>query len=86
MSGKDGNKSANPRPPWVTFEFLDQAPKHFFRPLYREAVQVDQTFSGIVAMAEMFVKLGSLHTIREVEDYIITVGRVHLPSNFLAKN
>lgn len=77
-SGKDRNKSTHPRPPWVTFEFLDQAPKQFFGPLHREAIQVDETFSGIVAMAEMFVRLGSLHTVREVENYIITVGRVRL--------
>ena len=75
-TGRDGIKPVHPRPPWVTFEFLDQAPRHFFGPLYREAVQIDETFSGIVAMAEMFVRLGSLHTVREVENYIITVGRV----------
>lgn len=29
-------------------------------------------------MAELFVRLGSLHTVREVENYIITVGRVRI--------
>jgi hypothetical protein len=76
MSGKDGIKPLHPRPPWVTSEFLDQASKHFLGPLHNEAVQIDRIFSGIVAMAEMFVKLGSLQTVREVENYIITVGRV----------
>jgi hypothetical protein len=76
MSGKDGIKSPHSRPPWVTSEFLDQASKHFLGPLHSEAVQIDRIFSGIVAMAEMFVKLGSLQTVREVENYIITVGRV----------
>lgn len=85
-SRKDGTKSAHPRPPWATFEFLHQAPRHFFGPLHREAVQIDETFSGIVAMAEMFVRIGSLHTVREVENYIITVGRVRLPSIFYAEN
>ena len=75
-SGEDGIKSAHPRPPWVTFEILKQAPKHLFEPLHREAVQIHETFSGIVAMADMSVKLGSFHTVREVENYIIAVGRV----------
>ncbi|KAF8847515.1 hypothetical protein BDZ45DRAFT_681848 [Acephala macrosclerotiorum] len=74
-SRKDGIKSAHLHPPWATFEFLHQAPRHFFGPLHREVVQIDETFSGIVAMAEMFVRLGSLHTVREVENYIIAVGR-----------
>jgi hypothetical protein len=81
-SRKDKIKSTHPRPPRPTFEFLDQAPRHFFGPLHREAVQIDEISSGIVAMAEMFVVLGSLHTVREVENYIITVGRVRLSSNF----
>jgi hypothetical protein len=76
MSEKDGIKPPHSRPPWVTSEFLDQASKHFLGPLHNEAVQIDRIFSGIVAMAEMFVKLGSLQTVREVENYIITVGRV----------
>jgi hypothetical protein len=83
-SGKGGIKSAHPRPPWVTFEFLDQAPRHFFGPLQREVVQIDETCSGIVAMAEMFVRVGFLHTVREVENYI--VGRVRLLSIFWAEN
>jgi hypothetical protein len=82
-SRNDGIKTAHPALPWVTFEFLDQAPRHFFGPLHREVVQIDETFSGIVSMAEMFVRLGSLHTVREVENYIITVGRVRSPSVFL---
>jgi hypothetical protein len=82
ISRKDGIKFAHPCPPCGTFEFVDQAPRHFFGPLHREAVQIDETFSGIVAMAEMFVRLGSLHTVREVENYIITVGRVGLTSIF----
>lgn len=84
-SRKDGIKSAHPRPPWMPFEFLDQAPKHFFGSLHHEAVQIDESFNGIVAMAEMFVRLGSLHTVREVENYIITVGRVRLPSTLIPK-
>ncbi|CZR61567.1 uncharacterized protein PAC_11464 [Phialocephala subalpina] len=84
-SRKDGTKSAHPHPPWATFEFLHQAPRHFFGPLHREAVQIDETFSGIVAMAEMFVRLGSLHTVREVENYIITVGRYLARSDLFAK-
>jgi hypothetical protein len=80
--GKDGNKFAHPRPPGVAFEFLDQAPKHFFGPLHREVFRIDETFSGILAMAEMFVRIGSLDTVREVENYIITVGRVYFPSIF----
>lgn len=75
-SGKLGIKAAPSPPPWVTSEFLDQASKHFLGPLHQQAVQIDETFSGIVAMAEMFVKLGSFQTVREVENYIITVGRV----------
>jgi hypothetical protein len=86
MCGKDGNKFAHSRPPGVAFEFLDQAPKHFFGPLHREAFRIDETFSGIIAMAEMFVRIGSLDTVREVENYIITVGRVCLPSIFWTKN
>ncbi|RDL35397.1 Uncharacterized protein BP5553_07328 [Venustampulla echinocandica] len=74
-SGAGGIKPAHPRQPWATFEFLDQAPEHIFRPLHHEAVQIDEAFCGIVTMAEMFVKLGSLQTVREVENYIITVGR-----------
>ena len=80
--GKDDNKFAHPRPHGVALEFLDQAPKHFFGPLHREASRIDETFSGILAMAEMFVRIGSLDTIREVENYIITVGRVTSPSIF----
>jgi hypothetical protein len=76
ISGRDGIKPPHSRPPWVTSEFLDQASKHFLGPLHNEAFQIDGIFSGIVAMAEMFVKLGSLQTVREVENYIITVGRV----------
>jgi hypothetical protein len=84
-STKDGIKPKLPRQPRVTSEFLDQVPRHFFWPLHREAVQIDETFIGIVAMAEMFVRIGSLHTVREVENYIITVGRVRLPFIFYAE-
>jgi hypothetical protein len=78
-SEKDGIKPPHSRPPWVASEFLIQASRHFLGPLHREAVHIDKTFGGIVAMAEMFVKLGCLQTVREVENYIITVGRVRLP-------
>jgi hypothetical protein len=75
-SGKDDIKPPHTRPPWATSEFFEQASEHFLRPLQNEAVQIDGIFSGIIAMAEMFVKLGSFQTVREVENYIITVGRV----------
>ncbi|KAH8670139.1 hypothetical protein BGZ60DRAFT_430610 [Tricladium varicosporioides] len=71
-SGKGEIKSNHPLP---SFEFLYQALKHFLGPLHREAAHIGDTFSGIVAMAEMFVGLGSLQNVREVENYIITVGR-----------
>lgn len=74
-SGKDDIKPPHTRPPWATSEFFEQASEHFLRPLQNEAVQIDGIFSGIIAMAEMFVKLGSFQTVREVENYIITVGR-----------
>ncbi|KAH8771288.1 hypothetical protein BGZ57DRAFT_435316 [Hyaloscypha finlandica] len=80
-SGKDGIKPPHSRPPWVASEFLIQASLHFLGPLHREAVHIDKTFGGIVAMAEMFVKLGCLQTVREVENYIITVGR-HLTHSY----
>jgi hypothetical protein len=71
----------------MALEFLDQVPRQFFGALHREAAQIHETFSGIVAMAEMFVRLGCLQTIREVENYIITVGRVSslVPSMVKAK-
>ncbi|KAN0098349.1 hypothetical protein V8E51_014012 [Hyaloscypha variabilis] len=77
-SGKDELNPSHSRPPWATSEFLEQASKYFLRPLHNEAVQIDRIFSGIIAMAEMFVKLGSFQTVREVENYIITVGRLIL--------
>jgi hypothetical protein len=80
-SGKDGTKPTPSRRPWVAYEFLAQTLKLFFRPLHRTAAHVDEVFSGIVAMAETFVRLGVLHTVREVEDYIIAVGRVCMPLN-----
>lgn len=80
-SEKDGIKPPHSRPPWVASEFLIQASRHFLGPLHREAVHIDKTFGGIVAMAEMFVKLGCLQTVREVENYIITVGR-HLTHSY----
>jgi hypothetical protein len=79
-SGENEIKSSPPRQPWVVFEFLDQTRRIVFGPLHRAAVQVDDIFSGIVAMAETFVRLGFLQTVREVENYIITVGRVRVPS------
>ena len=78
-SGKDATKPTPSLRPWVALEFLAQTPKHLFRPLYRIAASVDEIFSGIVVMAETFVRLGFLHTVREVEDYIIAVGRVCAP-------
>ena len=75
-SGKDGTKPIPSRRPGAEYEFLAQTPKLFFRPLHRTAAHVDEIFSAIVAMAETFVRLGFLHTVREVEDYIIAVGRV----------
>jgi hypothetical protein len=75
-SGKGCIKPSHSRPPWVASEFLAQASEHFLGPLHREAALIDKTFGGIVAMAEVLVKLGSLQTVREVENYIITVGRV----------
>jgi hypothetical protein len=79
-SGKDEIKPSHSRPPWATSEFFEQASEHFLRPLHNEAAQIDRIFSGIIAMAEMFVKLGSFQTVREVENYIITVGRVSFHS------
>jgi hypothetical protein len=83
MPGKDRIKPLHSRPPWVTSDFLAQASKYFLAPLHNEAVQIDEIFSGIVAMAEMFVKLGSLQTVREVENYIITVGRVRFCQSYI---
>jgi hypothetical protein len=81
-SGKDELNPSHSRPPWATSEFLEQASKYFLRPLHNEAVQIDRIFSGIIAMAEMCVKLGSFQTVREVENYIITVGRVSFHSPY----
>ncbi|KAE9367334.1 hypothetical protein N431DRAFT_561345 [Stipitochalara longipes BDJ] len=83
MSGKDGRTTSPSRQPWEASEFLVQASKYFLGPLHDEAAQIDGIFSGIVAMAEMFVKLGSLQTVREVENYIITVGRYLVHSSDL---
>jgi hypothetical protein len=83
MSGEGGIKTPHSRPPWVTSEFLDQASKYFLGPLQDDAVRIDGISSGIVAMAEMFVKLGSLQTVREVENYIISVGRVRFRLPFM---
>ncbi len=79
-SGNDEIMPSHSRPPWATSEFLEQASEHFLRPLQNEVVQINGIFSGIIAMAEMLVKLGSFQTVREVENYIITVGRVSFHS------
>lgn len=74
-SQQDGMKSPH-SPPYYALGSLDQAPRHLFGPLNCQAAQVDDEFGGIIAMAETFVRLGLIHTVREVENYIIAVGRV----------
>jgi hypothetical protein len=79
-SSENEIKSSTSRRSWVVSEFLDHTRRMLFGPLHRAAVQIDDVFSGIVAMAETFVRFGFLQTVREVENYIITVGRVRVPS------
>jgi hypothetical protein len=74
-SQQDGMKSPH-SPSYYALRSLDQAPRHLFGPLNCHAAQVDDEFGGIIAMAETFVRLGLIHTVREVENYIIAVGRV----------
>jgi hypothetical protein len=57
-------------------EFINQTSNLCFVPLREIANQVDKTFPGTLAMAETLVRLDRLQTLREVEDYIIAVGRV----------
>lgn len=76
LSGNDRTKSPQPNRPSIAFEFVGQAPKQFFEPLRGSAVRVNDIFVGIVAMAETFVRVGFLHTVREVENYIVAVSRV----------
>ncbi|KAF4632634.1 hypothetical protein G7Y89_g5488 [Cudoniella acicularis] len=72
---KNGTNSLPSSQSWIEFEFFNQAPILVLNPLYSKATHSDKTFCGIIAMAETFVRLGLLHTVREVEDYIIDVGR-----------
>ena len=62
-------------------EFISQTSSLCFEPLRKVANRVDKAFAGILAMAETLVRFGRLQTLREVEDYIIAVGRVREPWN-----
>lgn len=78
LSKNDRTKSLHSNRPLRALEFVGQALKHIFEPLLGSALRVNETFVGIVAMAETFVNIGVLHTVRGVENYIIAVSRVRL--------
>lgn len=62
-------------------EFVTRAVKLVLEPIKEDLGEVDESVDAVLCMADSFVRLGRLHTVREIEEYIITTARVsfHYP-------
>jgi hypothetical protein len=62
-------------------EFVTRAVKLVLEPIKEDLSEVDESVDAVLCMADSFVRLGRLHTVREIEEYIITTARVsfHYP-------
>ena len=64
------------RPLHAVGEFINDTSSLIFGPLRREVGTQHAGLLAVIYLAETFVRLGNLQTVREVEEYIIKVSRV----------
>ncbi|KAH6695877.1 hypothetical protein BKA61DRAFT_252907 [Leptodontidium sp. MPI-SDFR-AT-0119] len=62
-------------------EFVTRAVKLVLEPIKEDLGEVDESADAVLCMADSFVRLGRLHTVREIEEYIITTAR-HLACDY----
>ncbi|KAH8595674.1 hypothetical protein B0O99DRAFT_152485 [Bisporella sp. PMI_857] len=69
------------RPVQGVNEFIDGAAKLVLAPIRVDLGKADESIDAVLFMADNFVRLGRLQTVREIEGYIITTGR-HLACDY----
>jgi len=57
-------------------EFVTGAVNLVLGPIKEDLGEADESVDAVLCMTDFFVRLGRLHTIREIEEYIITTARV----------
>jgi len=63
-------------------EFVNGASKLVFEPIKDALGEIDGPFVTVLCMAETFVRLGRLQTVREIDEYIIKTSRVSSRNQF----
>jgi len=57
-------------------EFVTEAVNLVLEPIKEDLAETSESVDLVFYMAETFVRLGRLQTVREIEEYIITTARV----------
>ena len=52
------------------------AEKFVLEPIRKDLGEIDEPIDAVLCMADTFVRIGCLQTVREIEEYIITTARV----------
>lgn len=71
------------RPVQEFSEFVTRAVNLILEPIKEDLGEADESVGAVLCMADTFVRLGRLHTVREIEEYIITTAHVSFHCHFL---
>lgn len=64
------------RPVQEFSEFITGSVKLVLEPIKEDLGEADESVDAVLCMADTFVRIGRLQTVREIEEYIITTARV----------